>query len=91
MYREPKKLNSPQINDSMRKWANEVNRALSKEEVQMAKNHIKKYSSSLAIKEMKIKVIVRFYLTPSIKNTTNNVHEDVQKKEHSYTAGRDVN
>jgi hypothetical protein len=37
-YRELKKLNSKKkINDPMKKWASELNRASSKEEVQMAK------------------------------------------------------
>jgi hypothetical protein len=31
------KLNSPKINASMKKWANELNKAFSKEEVQMGK------------------------------------------------------
>jgi hypothetical protein len=34
--------------DPMKKWTNELNRALSKEEVQMAKIHMKKLSPSLA-------------------------------------------
>jgi hypothetical protein len=38
IYRELKNLNSQGINDPMKKWANELNRAFSKEEVQMAKN-----------------------------------------------------
>jgi hypothetical protein len=37
IYRELKKLNSQKINDPMKKWANELNRAFLKEEVQMAK------------------------------------------------------
>jgi hypothetical protein len=41
----------------------------------MAKNHMKKCSPSLAIKEMQIKTILRFYLTAVriaiIKNTNN--------------------
>jgi hypothetical protein len=44
-YKKPKKLNSPKINDPIKKWANELNRAFSKEEVQMAKNHMKKFST----------------------------------------------
>jgi hypothetical protein len=47
----------------MKKWANELNRAFSKEEVQMAKKHLKKCSTSLTIKEMQIKTMSRFYLT----------------------------
>jgi hypothetical protein len=35
--RELNKLNSPQINEPMKEWANELNRAFTKEELQMAK------------------------------------------------------
>jgi hypothetical protein len=38
IYRELKKLNSTKINESMKKWATELNRIFSKEEIQMAKN-----------------------------------------------------
>jgi hypothetical protein len=75
IYRELKKLNSPKINEPIKKWATELNRNFSKEEIQMTKTHIKKCSSSLAIKEIQIKTTLRFYLTPAriaiIKNTTN--------------------
>jgi hypothetical protein len=53
----------------MKKWANELNRVFSKEEVQMAKTHMKKCSPFLAIKEMQIKTIK---ILPIIKNTNNN-------------------
>jgi hypothetical protein len=39
----------------MKKWANEMNRAFSKEKVQLSIKHIRKCSPSLAIKEMQIK------------------------------------
>jgi hypothetical protein len=75
IYREFKKLNSPQINEPIKKWATELNRTFSKEEILMAKKHMKKCSPSLAIKKMQIKTTVRFHLTPvriaNIKNTTN--------------------
>jgi hypothetical protein len=38
IYRELKKLNSPKINEPIKKWATELNRTFSKEEVHMAKN-----------------------------------------------------
>jgi hypothetical protein len=63
IYRELKKLNSSQINDPIKKWATELNRAFSKEEVQMAKKHTKKCSPSLVIKEMQIKTMLKIHLT----------------------------
>jgi hypothetical protein len=41
IYRELKKLNSPQINEQIKKWSTELNRTFSKEEIQMAKKHEK--------------------------------------------------
>jgi hypothetical protein len=75
IYRDLKKLNSPKISEPI-KWATEINRTFLKEEVQMAKKHMKNYSPSLAIKEKQIKTTLRFHLTPVriaiTKNTTNN-------------------
>jgi hypothetical protein len=42
IYREHKKLNSPKINEPIKKWPTEINRTFSKEEVQMTKNIHKK-------------------------------------------------
>jgi hypothetical protein len=36
----------------MKKWAHELNRKCSKEEVQMASKYMKKHSTSLVIKHM---------------------------------------
>jgi hypothetical protein len=37
IYREHEKLNSPKINELIKKWASKLNRTFSKEEIQMAK------------------------------------------------------
>jgi single-stranded DNA-specific DHH superfamily exonuclease len=76
IYRELKKLNSPKTNEPIKKWATELNRTFSKEEIQMAKKHMKKCSPFLAIKEMQIETTLSLHLTPVridiIKNTTTN-------------------
>jgi oligoribonuclease (3'-5' exoribonuclease) len=41
IYREFKKLNSPQIKELIKKWAIELYRTFSKEEIQMAKKDMK--------------------------------------------------
>jgi hypothetical protein len=77
----------------MEKWANELNRTFSREEVQIAKkkkSYMKKCSPSLAIKKMQIQTTVRFYLTPvgmaPIKNTTKtNVDKDEGEKVNLHT------
>jgi hypothetical protein len=58
----------------MKKWAKELNRAFSKEEVQMAKTHEKMFTIPV-IKEMQIKTRLRCHLTAvrmATKNTNNN-------------------
>jgi hypothetical protein len=72
IYRELKKIISQRINSPVNKWTSELNRQFSKEEVQMVNKYMKKCSTFLAIKEMQIKMTLRFCLTPvrmAINNT----------------------
>ena len=91
IYEQLIQFNIQKLNKPIKKWAEDLNKHFSEEDIQMANRHMQRSSASLITREMQMKTAMRYHLTQvrmtMVKKSTNSKcwkKRCGKKKEPSY-------